>query len=292
MNETDSEKTRNPEPETRNHVRIGGLALENGVLFQSARHWSVAVRAEDGSIRIASGEKVLPGPVAMLKQLPLLRAAAGLAETAALLPRAQAAGGRMPLPFSSPEAVASLIVSMAGAFWVKKRAGRSFSPLTAELAMTALTLLPSMVVLRRTRALQYHAAEHKSINAFESSGTVDRQSAASARAEHARCGSNIMAPALALMTAGNLLAQRLMRRPGSRTRLGISIVSISGAIEAVQWAARHPQSRWSRLLTGVGGSLQSLVTTREPSEDQLAVSMAALNELLRLEGILPEAAGD
>lgn len=292
MNATDNETTRTPEPGTRNHVRIGGLALENGVLFQSARYWSVGVRAGDGSIRVSSGDKTLPGPAAALKRLPLLRAAAGLAETAALLPRARASGGKLPLPFGSPEATASLIVSMAGAMWVKKRAGRTLPPVIAELAITALTLVPSMIVLRRSRALQYHAAEHKSINAYETSGGLDREDARDARTEHARCGSNVMAPALALMTAGNLLAQRFMHRPGSRTRLGISLVSLSGAIEAVQWAARHPQSRWSRLLTGVGGSLQSLVTTREPSEDQLAVSMAALNELLRLEGITPEAAGD
>lgn len=288
---TDSDKTRNAEPEIRNHLRIGGLALENGVLFQSARHWAVAVRTDDGSIQVASGEKALPGPAAALKRLPLLRAVAGLAETAALLPRAQAAGGRLPLPFGSPEAVVSLLVSMAGAMWVKKRAGRTLSPAVAELAITALTVLPSLIVLRRTRALQYHAAEHKSINAYETSGGLDREQTRDARAEHARCGSNVMAPALALMTAGNLLAGRLMRRPGNRTRLSISLVSLSGAIEAVQWAARHPSSPWARALTGMGSGLQRLVTTREPTEEQLAVSLAALKELLRLEGVGPKADG-
>ena len=46
-----------------------------------------------------------------------------------------------------------------------------------------------------------------------------------------------------------------------------------------------PSSPWARLLTGMGAGLQSLVTTREPTEEQLTVSLAALKELLRLEGV-------
>ena len=40
-------------------VRLGGMALENGVLVHGPRHWGCAVRTEDGELRVASGRKPL-----------------------------------------------------------------------------------------------------------------------------------------------------------------------------------------------------------------------------------------
>ena len=35
-------------------VRLGGMALPNGVLVHGPHAWACAIRAEDGSIRVAS----------------------------------------------------------------------------------------------------------------------------------------------------------------------------------------------------------------------------------------------
>ncbi len=260
-------------------LKIGGMALENGVMFQTERHWSMAVREPGGGIRISSGDKMSLG-WSHVRKIPMLRGLVGLAETALVLPRASAHGGRLPIMNRSPEVAASMIASVAGAIALRNPK-RRLSPFVEELVITALAVLPSLVALRKS-----HAAEHKSINAYEATGGLDANKASRAEAEHPRCGSNIVGPAMALMTMGNTLAQRKLGRRSNIARLGVSVLSLSGAVELVQWAARNPSNLWSKVLTRPGGGLQHLITTSEPTEDELAVGLAALRELLRLEGVL------
>lgn len=268
------------------HIRIGGMALENGVLFHSHRYWTMAVREADGEIRVVSGNKVKIGR-AGLRKLPLLRSLINIAETALLLPGVHARGGQLPFPVRSPQVLASMMASLVGTIMVRK-SGRRLSPLVEEAAVAALALIPSLVALRKTRAIQYHAAEHKSINAYEAGGVSGRD-ASSANAEHPRCGSNIVGPALAMMTVGNTLARRFLGRQSHTARLGVGVLSFTGAIEAVQWAARNPGNRWSKALTASGSGLQHLFTTGNPTEGQIEVGITALRELLRLEGALDPA---
>lgn len=266
-------------------LKIGGMALENGVMFQTERHWAMAVRHPDGGIGISSGEKLLPAPLRRLKKVPLLRGLMSLAENAITLPHAYTHGGALPLLSKSPQVMASLIVSVLGTMAVRNPK-KKLPPLAEEMAATALALIPTLVAMRKTNAVKYHAAEHKSINAYETAGVIEADGAREAQAEHPRCGSNLIGPTMLLMTLGNTMTHRLLGRSRNVARLGISVLSLSGAVEMVQWAARHPQSLWSKLLTGPGAELQHLVTTSEPTSDQLQVGLTALKELLRLEGAL------
>ena len=268
------------------NLKIGGMALENGVLFQTEKYWAMAIRDESEGIKISSGEKARIAHNSRARRIPLLRGLVSLAETAMVVPSAHYHGGRLPLPTHSPRVLASMIVSVLGTIIVRNPK-RRLPPLVEELAASALALVPALVALRKTDAIEYHAAEHKSINAWESSGVIDKDKAELATAEHPRCGSNIMGPALGMMTIGNTLARRwLGTRRGNYARLGVGILSLSGAIEMVQWASRNPNSFFSKALTLPGGELQHLVTTAEPTHQQLEVGLAALQELLRLEGAL------
>src|SRR4051794_41375643 len=38
-------------------IRLGGMALRNGILVQSLDHWAAAVRTSEGEIKVASGTK-------------------------------------------------------------------------------------------------------------------------------------------------------------------------------------------------------------------------------------------
>ena len=38
-------------------LRLGGMALRNGLLVHGPTHWAAAVRADDGAIAVASGPK-------------------------------------------------------------------------------------------------------------------------------------------------------------------------------------------------------------------------------------------
>ena len=42
-----------PEPDDK--LRLGGMALRNGLLVHGPSHWAAAVRGRDGELRVASG---------------------------------------------------------------------------------------------------------------------------------------------------------------------------------------------------------------------------------------------
>ena len=66
-------------------LRLGGMALRNGLLVHGPTHWAAAVRARDGSIRSASGHKPrlkgvdkvagVRGVVRLGEAMPLIHAA-------------------------------------------------------------------------------------------------------------------------------------------------------------------------------------------------------------------------
>ncbi|MDQ3866136.1 MAG: hypothetical protein M3304_04825, partial [Actinomycetota bacterium] len=64
-------------------VRLGGMALENGVLVHGPTSWACAVRTDEGEVKVASGRK--PLRAAEIRS-GLLRGPARLAEALALVP--------------------------------------------------------------------------------------------------------------------------------------------------------------------------------------------------------------
>jgi hypothetical protein len=79
-------------------LRLGGMALRNGLLIQGPTHWAAAVREPGGDIAVASERKprVAPG---LAGRVPGVRGPLRLAEAVAILP---AVRRRMPaarLPF-------------------------------------------------------------------------------------------------------------------------------------------------------------------------------------------------
>ncbi len=65
-------------------LRLGGMALRNGLLVHGPTSWAAAVRAPDGTLHAASGRK--PELPAAALRLPLVRGVARMGEMLALLP--------------------------------------------------------------------------------------------------------------------------------------------------------------------------------------------------------------
>jgi uncharacterized protein YqhQ len=42
-------------PVPQGKLRLGGMALRNGLLVHGPSHWAAAVRAPDGTVKVASG---------------------------------------------------------------------------------------------------------------------------------------------------------------------------------------------------------------------------------------------
>jgi uncharacterized protein YqhQ len=254
-------------------LRLGGMALRNGLMLHGPTHWSAAVRLDDGTIKVASGRN---RAVPSVGGTPILRGAVRLAATMATLPKMRRVLPEARLAFESP---AMVVTALAGAAVASGARRSRLSPTTTEALTQLLALLPAMATLRSGAVARYHGAEHKTIAGYEGEAP-----ALDAAKEHERCGSHLVLPMLATSLVGNLLAGRLRSARGAQaTRLGTSVAAAGVAVEVFGWMTRNRTHRIAGLLRAPGTMLQRRIGTEEPTADELAVAAAALAELLGLE---------
>ena len=255
-------------------VRLGGMALQNGILVHSFDHWAVAVRASDGSVKLASGRK--PELPAVIVQLPLVRGVARMFEVAYLLPLIRRRLPEARLPMESAGMGAALVGSAVLAQVIRRT---RLHPAAVEVVTAGAALFPAMMALRGSRIAGYHGAEHKAIGGYEHDGApVDIAK------EHERCGSHMVGPLIAASAAGNVLVSRLPASRRGPARLVVSVAAMGAATEAFAWMNRHRDHPLAKAMQRPGYELQRVAATREPSADELEVAEAALHEVLRLEG--------
>jgi uncharacterized protein YqhQ len=132
------------------------------------------------------------------------------------------------------------------------------------------------------RVFEYHGAEHKVISCFEAGDPLEPEYAQRHSRFHVRCGTSFLL--IVMIVAVFVFAP--IGRPAlqwlilSRV-LGMFVVT-GIAYEIIRWAGKHRTNRWVRGIMWPGLQLQRL-TTREPSLDQLEVSIAALSAVLEVE---------
>ena len=264
-------------------LRLGGMALRNGLLIHGPRAWAAAARTRDGRIEVSSG----PKPVfsrGRLGTAPLLRGPLRLAEGFAVIPVARRHLPAARLPIEDPRVLVIALATTAVS-GVIRRLGRTTSGRRATLregVIAVLGVLPAAAALRDRDLAAYHGVEHKAIGAYERH-SLDP---ADAPKEHERCGSNLIAPLLVLSVAGQLLTEKMFERPGPLPRAVAATASVSGAVELFAYAERRPDSALGRAIHRVGHEIQRVFSTREPTGEQLEVGSAALREILRAEASL------
>ena len=260
------------------------MALRDGVLLQSELFWAAAVRGAGGDVNVTSGEKPRIPARDSLQRVPLLRGLLRLGESLAVLPAVRRSTGGPVLPQEDPRLLAATAASAVATLAL--RGAHRGSPLLKELAAAGVSLAPILLLLRDSRLAHYHGAEHKSVAAYESG--LDP---AAADKEHARCGSNLIAPLVVTTIASNLVLRAAGKERQPMATFVAGLVSIGTAMELFSWMARHQDHPLSRTLRRPGIEMQRLFTTSEPTEAQLDVADLALKELLRLEEAAPRSAG-
>jgi uncharacterized protein YqhQ len=255
-------------------LRLGGMALRNGIMVHSFDHWAAAVRTPDGRIAMASGRKPdLPEPLA---STPFLRGVARMAEAVYLLPIVRRRLPEARLPVETP----GLGAALAGSALLTALARRSRLPAFVVESVTAgVSLIPALAAIRGSQLAGYHGAEHKAIGGYEQD-TDDVDVAK----EHERCGSHMVGPLLVASVAGNALASRAPAERRRPARIVAGLASIAVATETFAWMTRHRSHPLAKLLATPGFQMQRLAATREPTAEELEVARTALHEVLRLEG--------
>ncbi len=274
MSETNGNRASAPTEEERYVLRLGGMALRNGLLIHGPTSWAAAARDQNGEIQVASGPKPALAPDLAVR-VPLLRGPLRLAEAFLLIPTVRMKLRAARLPFEDVRVIAAMFIASSASRALRRKKASAAS----ELVQAALGLAPAMVALSDRNLAAYHGAEHKAIGAYEA-GSDDP---ASATKEHERCGSNLVAPMLVLSAAGQLLLERAIENPGPVARAAVGVASASVAAEMFAWSERNPGSVAARAFHRPGHEIQRLIATKEPTPEQLDVSVAALREILRVE---------
>ena len=251
-------------------IRLGGMALSNGVVVHGPTAWACAIRTADGELKVASARKRFP---ASRVQRPFLRGPARLAEVFALLPQVRRALPQARLPFERPAVLASML---ATAVVVRVMRDQSrISPAAQELVSGLLALAPASLALRGSTLAAYHGAEHISIGTYEHGKAATK--------EHERCGSHLLGPLLVTSAVGGALAAKAPQHLRAPARLAGSLGAMALATEIFGWMTRNPDSRVSQALSRPGHELQHRLATAEPTREQLEVAEAALAACLELE---------
>ena len=262
-------KKKDKKKKNQERVRLGGMALSNGVLVHGPHAWAVAIRRGDGTIEVVSSRKRVQ---ASRINNPLLRGPARLLEALLLLPQVKRKLPAARLPMERP----SVAVSMVGASLAVRglRATRLKAPVR-ELLSGLVTMAPAILALRGGDLASYHGAEHIAIGTYEHGKPATK--------EHERCGGHLVGPLLLTSAIANTLAGLAPERSRRQAQAVAQIGAIAAATELFGWMSRNPDRRLARALSKPGHELQHRFSTAEPTDDQLEVARAALKACLKLE---------
>jgi uncharacterized protein YqhQ len=250
-------------------IRLGGMALPNGVLVHGPNSWACAIRTEEGEIEVASARKRLR---ASRIENPFLRGPARLVEALALLPQVKAKLPEARLPMENRRTVASMLGAAAFIRVVRESGLR---PVARELLSAVASVAPAVLTLRSGELAAYHGAEHISIGTYEHGKRATR--------EHERCGGHLVGPLVATSAVGNTLASLAPERMRRQAQAVAQIGALAVATELFGWMTRNPSHPLAQALAKPGHELQHRFSTAEPSPRQLEVAEAALAACLQLE---------
>jgi uncharacterized protein YqhQ len=290
---------------------IGGQAVLEGVMMRSPSNWALAVRKPDGEI--AEVNRPIHSVMARhwFFRLPIIRGIVALGESLAIGFRALAISanyaaqeegddgevttelsrGSLIFAFAIAIGFALMLFKVTPALitnWLPIETTGWFVIVEGIIRVTifvayllVISFLPDL-----RRVFQYHAAEHKVINAYEAGEELVPERVQRFSLIHPRCGTAFLLWVMVIA----IFVFAFFGRPhwywliASRILLLPLIAGL--AYELIRFAGRHTGNRALMTLLAPGLWLQRL-TTRQPSLDQLEVSIRALKEVLQLENRKP-----
>jgi uncharacterized protein YqhQ len=278
----------------------GGQAVIEGVMMRGMHHMAIAVRRPSGDIFVHSeplSAWIYKHPIA---KWPFVRGLTMLWDQLVLGMRALMFSADVALEeegveFGGPVVWGTVLVSLLVGValfvvvpmllvgLVDRYITTALLSNLAEGLVRVLFYLAYLVAVSRMpeirRVFAYHGAEHKTVNAYEAGVPLTAEDVGQFNTAHTRCGTSLMLMVLALF----VLLSTLMGRPPLLWRLlsRLVLIPVVAALsyEFVKFTTRNYDRAWVRLLVAPGFWLQRL-TTREPDESMLKVSIAALQRVL------------
>ncbi len=288
-----------PQGEPEQSLAFGGQALIEGIMMRSRNYLVMCVRRPDGEIATDAHEvssltrrnrvlglPVVRGVVAMLEAM--YWGMKGIFHSADV----SLEGEQEEFGLSDYLLVVAMVVVISSIFMVVPFVltnylhieGFMFSLVEALVRLGMFT--GYLYVISRwgemRRVLQYHGAEHKSINAYEAGAEMTVEEVATYPRLHPRCGTSFLfivvltsVVVFSLVPSDNLVMRIVYRVLLIPVLAGLSF-------EVLLLSNKHQDSAVIRLMTAPGLWFQRL-TTKEPEPDMIEVAIRALDEVRRLE---------
>jgi uncharacterized protein YqhQ len=288
-------------------ITYGGQAVLEGVMMRSPSSWAVAVRTPEGEITEVVREIESPMQRRRLWRLPVIRGVIALGESLAIGFRALAISanvasqerdengeiqtqiGRGQIIFSFALAIgfALMLFKVGPALltsWLPIESTGAFVVIEGVIRVTVfigyillISLLPDL-----RRVFQYHGAEHKTINALEAGVELTPANVQKFSLIHPRCGTAFLLWVMVIA----IFVFAFVGRPEwywlVTSRIVLLPVIAGLAYEVIRYAGMHQSNRVLMTLLAPGLWLQRL-TTREPTDDQVEVSILALQRVMERE---------
>ena len=292
-------------------ANVGGQAVLEGVMMRGPSNWAVAVRKPDGDI--AEVHQPIKSPMArhLIFRLPVIRGVIALGESLAIGFRALAISanyaaaaaakegeegedvateltrGQLIFAFAIAIGFAVLLFKVSPALitdWIGIKQTGWFVLVEGGIRVTIFILYLFLISLfpDLRRVFQYHAAEHKAINAYEAGEELKPEIVQRFSLIHPRCGTAFLLWVMVIAIFVFAFFGRPVWYWLILTRILLLPVIAGIAYELIRFAGKHQNNRILMSLLAPGMWLQRL-TTREPSLDQIEVSIRALKEVLVLE---------
>lgn len=131
------------------------------------------------------------------------------------------------------------------------------------------------------RVLQYHGAEHKTINAFEAGSDMDVESVSKFSRLNPRCGTSFLFLTVLTSMALFALIPRTTFVARLAYRLALFPVIAGVSYEVLKLSDKYRDAPLMQLIIKPGLAFQKL-TTKEPTSDMIEVAVKALEEVRRI----------
>jgi uncharacterized protein YqhQ len=285
-------------------LAFGGQALIEGVMMRSRKNMVMCVRNPKKEI-ITSVERLNPladkyrglglpflrGIVMMLESLYLGFKGIMFSANTSLEDTEGGKGESIKIGYAELAIVGVCVAGMLAVFFLVpffladwlKLSGVAFNVAEAVIRLTMFVAYLAAVASwgEFRRVLKYHGAEHKAINAYEAGAPMDVEHVRKYSRLHPRCGTSFLFIVLII----SIVLFSVMPDFGYAWRIAYRILLIpviAGiSYELLRLSGKYRDHILTKIFTAPGMGFQ-LLTTKEPTDDMLEVSIAAVQKVTEL----------
>jgi uncharacterized protein YqhQ len=276
---------------------VGGQAVIEGVMMRRGDKVAIAVRNSKNKILIKKQKVGSVTKKYSALKLPLVRGAVNLVETmslgiSALTYSANASIDEKEEKLGSGEIFWTTLIAIGASillfvllplfltklFQVKGFAFNIIDGIIRLVIFVAYILAISMMSDVKI-LFQYHGAEHKSVNCFESGKELTVANVKKCSKEHRRCGTTflLIVMAISIIVFSLVTSESFWVKLGSRLILLPVIAGLS--YELLKLGAKYDRNILLNIIIVPGLWLQRL-TTREPTKKQIEVAITAIKAVV------------